>query len=284
MMKIAYLGPSGTFSEEAAALYRGEARSAELVPVAPLYDLILAVDSGEYEEGIVPIENSLEGSISITLDMLVKEVKLFIKKEIILAIRHYLLARPGTKLKDVTDIVSHGPATGQCHKFLHERMRGARVHPAESTAKAAEIVAGQKETPGQVWAAIGSMKAAGIYGLEMLTDVISDYQDNYTRFVVLAKKDDKPTGQDKTSIVFSSLRDKPGALFEILGEFANRQINLSKIESRPSKKMLGDYLFFVDLAGHREDQPVKDALASIEKNVSFFKMLGSYPKYDFSQV
>lgn len=277
MIKIGYLGPAGTFCEEAALLYT-EKIEAQLVPLTPLYDLILSIDKGDVDEGVVPIENSVEGSLSLTLDMLVKEVKLLIKKEIILAVQHYLLGQAGTSLIEITDVVSHPQAQAQCHQFLRERLPGVKFHPAESTAQAVEAVANAKSQPGQVLAAIGSLKAAKIYGLEVLSDVINDYQDNFTRFVVLGKKDAPPTGRDKTSIVFSSLRDKPGALWELLGEFAKRGINLTKIESRPSKKMLGDYLFFVDLEGHRTEPKVKEALAAVEKSVSYFKMLGSYPK------
>lgn len=290
-MKIAYLGPAGTYSEEAGLLYNQKI-GGQLIGVVPLYDLILAVDSGQYEEGVVPIENSIEGSLSLTLDMLVQEVRLLIKKEIVLPIHHCLLGRPGTKINEVTDIISHPQAQAQCHRFLHERLAGIRLHSAESTASAAEQVAdGRLESQTNpapagkktVFAAIGSEKAAAVYKLEILADFINDYQDTSTRFVVLAKKDSEPTGNDKTSIVFSALKDKPGALFEILGEFANRGINLTKIESRPSKKMLGDYLFFVDLEGHRARQKVKEALAGVEKKVSFFKMLGSYPKFKQGQ-
>jgi prephenate dehydratase len=286
MKKIAYLGPSGTYAEEAALLY-GEASGYGLVPVAPIYDLILAVDNGEYDEAVVPLENSIEGSLGLTLDMLVKEVRLFIKKEIILPIHHYLLGKAGTKLKDITDIISHPQALAQCHTFLHQRLKRVRIHPSESTAQAVELVSSgqlpearpQPTDRPVVLAAIGSLKAAQLYQLEILADNINDYQDNSTRFVVLAKEDGQPTGNDKTSIVFSSLKDKPGALYELLGEFARRNINLTRIESRPSKKMLGDYLFFVDLKGHRTEALIVEALKAVEKHVSYFKMLGSYPKF-----
>lgn len=270
--KIGFLGPGGTFSEMAAREYVGH--KVTLVPYETLYDLILAADRGVVTAAVAPLENSLEGSVNLTLDMLVKEVDLRISREIVLHIHHYLLGWPGTKLDRISEVFAHPQASGQCHEWLRKNLKQAKVHPTESNAQSVELVARSKN----FWqAAIGPKRAGEIYGLKVLASHINDFKENQTRFVVLAKKDSPATGRDKTSIVFSTLRDRPGGLYEILGEFASRAINMTRIESRPSRKMLGDYVFFIDLAGHREDPKVAQALAAVRRKASFFKMLGSYP-------
>lgn len=270
--RVGFLGPAGTFCEMAALEYAG--KNVPLVPYGTIYDLILAADKGKVTEAVVPLENSLEGSVNLTLDMLVKEVELRISHEIISNIHHYLLGWPGTKLSQISEVFSHPQAVGQCHQWLRRNLKRARVHSTESTAQAVELVERSKN----FWqAAIGTSRAGEIYGLKVLASRINDYRENQTRFAVLAKQDGRPTGRDKTSIVFSTWRDRPGGLYDILGEFASRRINLTRIESRPSRKMLGDYVFFLDLAGHRAEKKVAAALAAVRKKASFFKLLGSYP-------
>jgi prephenate dehydratase len=289
MLKVGYLGPEGTFSEEASSLYSRRVKNAKFIPFTTIYDLLKAVDGGKIDEGITPIENSIEGTVGIVTDMLVGEVKLMIRQEIILPVFHYLLAGRGTKLSDVTDVISHPQAIDQCKGYLRKKLPRATFHLSYSTADAVRKVAMLSEggilTPTKssrkgraLFAAIGTKASAKLYGLDILSSKINDYGDNLTRFVVLSKKDHKRTGDDKTSLVFSISRDKPGGLHEMLGEFASRGINLTKIESRPSKRALGDYFFFVDLQGHRDDSLIKKALQLMKGRAAFFKMLGSYPR------
>jgi len=287
MLKVGFLGPEGTFSEEASSLYKKKIKHVKFIPYATIYDLLMAVEKGRVDEGITPVENSIEGTVGTVTDMLVKDVNLMIRQELVLPVFHYLLARKGVKIKDVTDVISHPQAIDQCKKYLRKKLPHVILHLSHSTADAVRQVAtviggGIHRLKGlkggsHTFAAVGTRAASKLYGLEILASKINDYSDNLTRFVVLAKKDHPKTGGDKTSIVFSIAKDKPGGLYEILGEFAKRKINLTKIESRPSKRALGDYFFFVDLQGHRSEKPVAAALAGIKKKVAFFKLLGSYP-------
>jgi prephenate dehydratase len=285
-MKVGFLGPEGTFSEEAGKLYAKKLEAqAELFPYNSIHDLLLAVDRGQIKEAVVPIENSFEGTISITADMLAKDVKLMIKQELVLPVFHYLVAQKGVQLKDVTDIISNPPALDQCQAFIRKNLPKAKLHLAYSTADAVRQVAvslGERviahgEVKGSVFAAIGTAASAALYGLKVIASKINVH-DNQTRFVVLAKEDHPRTGRDKTSIIFSIAKDRPGGLHDVLGEFANRRINLTKIESRPSKKTLGDYYFFADMHGHRTDTVIAAALSGIKKKTSFLKFLGSYPR------
>jgi len=282
-MKIGYLGPEGTFSEEASVLYRKKIGKAEFMPYSSIHDLLKAVNRGSVREGVAPIENSVEGTIGIVSDMLVSDVDLKITQEIVLPVKHYLLAKKKIPVSTITDVISHPQAIDQCKEYLRKRLHKAQINFAYSTAEAARRVAEavevsmKKGRKREIFAAIATLSAAKLYGLAVVDKEINDYKDNMTRFVVLAKKDHPPTGEDKTSLVFSILRDRPGGLHNILGEFAMRGINLTKIESRPTKKTLGDYFFFIDLQGHREDPIVKEALEDIAKKVSFIKILGSYP-------
>jgi prephenate dehydratase len=285
-MKVGFLGPEGTFSEEAGKLYAKKLEGqVELFPYSTIHDLLLAVDRGQIKEAVVPIENSIEGTISITADMLAKDVKLMIKQELVLPVFHYLVAQKGVKLKDVTDIISNPPALDQSQTFIRKHLPRAKLHLAYSTADAVRQVAvslGERviahgEVKGNVFAAIGTAASAKLYGLKVVAAKINA-QDNQTRFVVLAKEDHPRTGRDKTSVIFSIAKDRPGGLHDVLGEFANRRINLTKIESRPAKKTLGDYYFFADMHGHRTDGVITEALNGLKKKTSFLKFLGSYPR------
>ncbi len=226
---------------------------------------------GKADYGIVPVENSLEGSLGMTMEMLLKE-RAEIFGEVTLDIRHYLLAPEGVELGEIKVVASHPHALAQCKEFIREAKLSTSNYA--STAEAAREIATSK-TPGK--AAIASEAAALIYDLRVIKSDIQDDYPNQTRFLVIHKSDHPLTGKDKTSIIVG-LKDKAGALYELLGAFAERQINLTRIESRPTGKALGDYIFYIDLEGHRTDPLVEDALFEIKRRSSFLKVLGSYPK------
>ncbi|MCX5749279.1 MAG: prephenate dehydratase [Candidatus Saganbacteria bacterium] len=274
--KIGYLGPEGTFSEEAGQVYLKKLETkADLVPMPTFHDVLFAVDREEVDEGIVPVENSIEGTVGVVQDMLAKEVDLKIKGEIILPVHQSLMAKKDITLSEIKEVISFTQPIEQCRTWLRKNLPHAKIRFSSSTSEAARTAASSAE---EGIAAIGSSGSAKIYGLKVLLKDITDYSDNATRFIVLSKTDHKPTGSDKTSIVFSVIADKPGGLFAVLGEFASRGINLTKIESRPSKKALGDYFFFVDMEGHRKDKMISEAVSDITNKVAFLKILGSYPK------
>ena len=231
-----------------------------------------SIENSECEMGIVPIENSIEGAVGITLDSLANKYDLKIFKEIIIPINQNLIVNPGTEIEDITDIYSHGQALAQSREFLSKH--DFQQHFAISTANAAKNIIGDKSK-----AAIGNVKAAELYGLEIIERNIQDNDNNETRFVVLSKNDHEKTGRDKTSIIFSIYEDRPGMLYKILGIFEKDNVNLTKIESRPSKKGLGKYLFFIDFYGHRSDEKIKRILNEIDDNTYFLKVLGSYPEF-----
>jgi prephenate dehydratase len=272
-MRVAYLGPPGTFSEEAVA--RCElARGAEAVPMASIADAYDAVFRGEVESALLPIENSLEGSVGTTLDLLVQHPGPLIRREVLLPVRQHLLARPGTRLEEIRRVLSHPQPFGQCARFLRARLPEASLEPTRSTADAARQVAAGE--PGA--AAIGSRAAADRYGLVLLAESIQDLDENVTRFVLLARTDEAPTGKDRTSIAFTLDRDRPGGLHEVLGEFARRGLNLSKVESRPIKRVVGHYVFYLDFEGHRDDPAGAEALEAVRGRVHRLHLLGSYPR------
>lgn len=272
-MRIGYLGPAGTFSEEAVA--RCElAAGDEGVPFPTFADAYRALARGELEGALLPIENSIEGSVGATLDLLVAEPGPLIRREVLLPVRQHLLARAGTELADVKRVLSHPQPFGQCSRFLRERLPGVSLEPMLSTAEAARRVAAGEPAA----AAIGSRVAATRYGLTLLAESIQDVDENFTRFVLLAKADEAPTGRDRTSIAFTLDRDRPGGLYEVLGEFAGRGINLSKIESRPMKAALGHYVFFLDFEAHRAEPNCADALAGVRARAHRLWILGSYPR------
>lgn len=265
-MIIGLLGPEGTYSEKAARLVDA---SAQLKFFDNLEDVIESVLGGDVDCGIAPIENSLEGAIGITLDALL-EHQINIISEVTVPIRHCLLSKG--RMEDITLIMSHPQALAQCRKFIRKNLKNARIQSTASTSNAAKLTAEFPEI-----AAIASHDSAKKYGLDVLADDIQDVKENSTRFVVLGKHTPPPTGHDKTSIIIHLARDRPGALYELLGEFARRNINLTKIESRPSKMGLGDYLFYIDMEGHRSDVNINDAITSVGKLVDWIKVIGSYP-------
>ncbi|MDT8900456.1 prephenate dehydratase [Anaeroselena agilis] len=268
---VAYLGPRGTFSEEIAlSFYRGVEGC--FTPYERIDAVIRAVADGEAAEGIVPVENSLDGSVNITLDTLAHEVDLRVVKEMVLPIRHNLLARADTKHINV--ILSHPQALAQCRNYLREHYPGAELVAVESTAAAAyQVASGAKNT-----AAIGSLRAARLYNLAVPAVDIQDNPNNSTRFIVLARDAAAPAGPNcKTSVICQINGEKPGSLYEILGEFARRQVNLTKIESRPARTGLGLYIFFLDAEGSLEDGNVRAAVEAVRERSIWFKSLGSYP-------
>lgn len=277
MTRVAYFGPPGTNSEEAAIAYDARTRGGgTLIPFPTITGVGVAVESGSADEGVMPIENSLEGAVTETLDLLIHTPKpLFIRDEIVLLIDHYLLSRPDVQAEDVRVITSIPQALSQCRGFIERTFPEARIEAALSTAAAVEEVMSRGDA-----AAIGSKRAGELYGASVLAAGIQDRSPNHTRFVIVAASDHEPTGDDKTSVAFAfESEDKPGQLVAALLEFAKRGINLSKIESRPSKERLGTYIFLVDIAGHRSEADVSEALGTVEEQCSFFRVLGSYPRF-----
>lgn len=273
MPPVAFFGPSGTFTEEA-LLSQPDLAAGERVALASIPDVIAAVERGEHELGVVPIENSIEGSVSVTLDTLVFESELLIQREVDLPISLNLFVKPGTRLSDVTTVLSYPHAIAQCRTWLRRKLPNATIVAANSTAEAAQRVSRSKR-PGQ--AAIGNQLAADIYGLRRLASEIEDHPENQTRFVVLGRGIPAPSGHDKTSIVCFQRSDRPGSLLGILQEFAARSLNLSKLESRPTKQSLGDYCFLIDFEGHVDDELVADCLRTLSAKQARVKYLGSYP-------
>lgn len=273
--KVGFLGPSGTWSDEA-LMANTNLTVDDTVPLPSIADVITAVASGDVDEGIVPMENALEGSIPVTLDMLAFEVdNLSITREIDHPIHLKLIARAPLDLSQIEKVISLPHASAQCRRFVRENLPQAEVVAANSTAEAVRIVSLSDER----WAAIGSTLAARSYGCVILADDIEDHPGNQTRFVMLSTR---PAPQDleasyKTSIVCTIAHDQPGSLLQILQEFAHRYVNLTKIESRPSKKGLGDYVFFIDVEGRKDDEQVAAAIKCLECKLARVKLLGSYP-------
>lgn len=275
-MRIAYLGPAGTFTEDALT----EAIPAggfEPLRTAAIHDAILKVERGEADRALVPIENSLEGSIRPTLDTLAFEVEaVTIVGEYDYRVRVHLIAREGVRVEDVEAVLSHPQPLAQCQRFLRETFPEVELRSVSSTAAAVRMVS-ESSRP---WAALGARAAAELYGCELLLEGVEDSDDNVTRFVWIAPDGTEPPGQGpwKTSLVFSEVgADHPGALVECLSEFSGRGINLTRIESRPLRQGLGRYMFFCDLEGKASDQAVAEAIAALRTKAAQVRILGSYP-------
>lgn len=263
MKQIAYLGPKGTFTEEAASKLEGK-----LIPYETIYDILDVVNDGKIELGVVPIENSIEGSVGVTLDLLAHTYDLQIIGELILPIKHHLLTNPGIKIDDIVAIYSHAQPLAQCRNYLTKLNK--KTFSTTSTALAAKSIKGKENL-----AAIGNKNLSKLYDLEIIDEDIQDVDNNQTRFIILSKTPITPVKNFKTSIIISLKEDSPGALYNILGHFTKSNINLTKIESRPSKKGLGNYIFFIDFeCGDNND--LKNILNNIKTNISFIKILGSY--------
>jgi len=268
-LKVAFQGERGAYSEEAVISFFSQDVYTE--PCRSLPETFRAVEEGRVDYAVVPIENSLEGSVNETYDLLLKS-ELKVCGEINLRIKHSLIARPEAELKDVKRVYSHPQALAQCRGYLEKL--GARTVATYDTAGSVKMLSRVRS---RGVAAVASARAAAIYGMKILASGIEDNPNNYTRFFVLAFKDSPPTGCDKTSIIFST-KHVPGALYRALREFASRDINLTKIESRPTREKPWEYNFYVDFEGHREDSNCRSALNALEKRAMLLRVLGSYPR------
>jgi prephenate dehydratase len=275
-LRIAFLGPAGTFSEDALLSAAGNA-DIEPLPRPSVYAAIRAVVEGEADRALVPFENSIEGSVRSTLDTLAFEAAgVAIVGEHDHPIRHSLIARFEFPLDRIEVVLSHPQPSAQCARFIREELPGATVRAAASTADAVRMLA----TSDEPWAALGAASAAGIYGCVVLREGVEDNPDNVTRFVWIAPEGTEPTGDGpwRTTLVFSELgADHPGALVEALTEFSSRDVNLTRIESRPLRQGLGRYMFFCDLEGKERDPSVAEAIEALRGKAESVRILGSYP-------
>jgi prephenate dehydratase len=282
-MRVGYLGPEGTFTHEA-MLDSARAIEVEGEPFATIFDTIMAVHAGAVERALVPIENSLEGSVNVTLDTLAIETQdVAIVGEVVHPIRHCLIARMALELDEIEAVVSHPQATGQCARFIRTRLPRARVLTGSSTAESVHVVA-EHDGP---WAALGTRVAAVRYGCQVLRAGVEDVNGNETRFVWLARAgaqpgppgaEQPPVGPWKTALVFwGPGAEAPGWLVDCLSEFASREVNLTRIESRPRKQGLGRYMFFCDVEGSEHEPHVAQALQGLRARVEVLRVLGSFP-------
>jgi prephenate dehydratase len=289
-MRVGYFGPEGTFTQEALVAATGgrdgtgTEAALELVPLPTIYDAVMAVHDGRVEQALVPIENSLEGSVNATLDALAMETQdVAIVGEIVHPIQHCLIARTELQLSEIEAVVSHPQATAQCARFIRARLPQARVLAGSSTADAVRTIA-EHDGP---WAALGNRLAADLYGCVVLLRGVENVAENETRFVWLAQVGSEPGGPDrpkpvrgpwKTAIVFWGVgSEAPGWLVSCLSELSRRGVNLTRIESRPRKQGLGRYMFFADLEGRDSDPHVAEALEGLRRHVEVLRVLGSYP-------
>lgn len=271
---IAYLGPRGTFTEEA-LLSQPDLAKANLVPYPTIASAIEAVDKGTADYGFVAIENSIEGTVAATIDALIFDHDLFVLREVILDIHLNLMAKGEIKLGAIKKVLSYPHASAQCRNFLQENLRDAEIVATNSTAEAAKIVA---ESDDLTLSALAPKVSSDLYSLKILRPAIEDHKDNKTRFFLLNKNNlPAKTGYDKTTVVCFQLADRPGSLISILAQFSARNINLTKLESRPSKAALGQYCFVIDLEGHIEDPIVADTLSELHRSLPELKLIGSYP-------
>jgi len=267
--KVAYLGPPATFTHLACIQKFGT--SADYLAVASIKDVFNEVERGRAHFGVVPIENSTEGVVNHTLDMFF-DSNLIIYGEVLQEVSHYLLSKTG-RLEAIKKIYSHPHAIAQCRNWLETNLPNVPVSEVASTARAAELCRHNSSA-----AAIASELAGQLYGLKVVKSRIEDNLNNFTRFLILSRKAPERTGKDKTSIMLS-VKDRVGALYDLLRPFASYGINLTKIESRPSRRKAWEYIFFVDLEGHAEEERVKKALEEVKGRCLFMKILGSYPAH-----
>lgn len=273
MTRLAHLGPRGTYTEAAAIAHDA---SAELTPTATVEAAMIAARDGEVDAAVCAIENSLDGSASIeTLDLLLREdLDLLVRGEQVVAIRHALVGAPDVDLAAATAVYSHPSALAQCRERLREIAPNARPVAALSTTAAIE---GALAEPGAL--AIGNERAAALYGAHVYSRDIADQQGNETRFVVVAREDHEPTGDDKTSIAFTTQHDRAGSLVDVLRLFSEARANMTNIASRPTREQLGTYIFYVDLQGHRLEEPLATALRATERITNWLRIMGSYPRW-----
>jgi chorismate mutase/prephenate dehydratase len=268
-VKVAYQGERGAYSESAVYQFFGE--KAEVQPCKDFRDVFESVKRREVEAGVVPVENSIEGSVNQNYDLFFS-YDLKVCGEVIVRVAHCLIVNPGTSMSQIKSVYSHPQALAQCRSYL-EKAKWELI-PTYDTAGSVKIIKEQKLLNA---AAIASERAAEIYNMNILAKDIADNPENYTRFFVLSKEDSPPTGKDKTSIIFSA-KHEPGSLYHALGEFAKRNINLTKIESRPTRQTPWEYNFYLDFEGHRTEPKCAEALNTLKRYAIFVKVLGSYPK------
>lgn len=269
-MKVAYLGPEGTYSHEAAQ--KKFSHSLQLVPCKDFYDIFDMTQKRLVQYGVVPIENRIEGIVNRTLDLLLEfDVKIY--SEVYVPVEHHL-AGFANSLEQIKKIYTHDQARNQCWKWLRNHLPQAEVLEVSSTAKGAEMVAAQKDPSA---AAICSIEAAEKSSLSIIANQVQNYEKNFTRFIVIGHEAPPPSEKDRTSFICAVAQDQPGSLFQILGYLNEAKINMSSIESRPSVGQLWKYTFYINIDGHRDDEVVKKTLTKIEQNSSFFRILGSYP-------
>lgn len=274
--QLAYLGPGGSFTEQAADYFIKTSREKTLwdkKSCSNIQEIFLTVKNSANITGIVPIENSCEGSVNQTLDLFSQNNDLYITAELTIPVRHNLMVRPGVKKNEITRIISHPQAIAQCYNFLNREFAGIEIFETSSTARAASMVSDAEQN----WAAVGNDAAAACYGLNIINQQINDNPYNETRFVVFSKnRRQLQAGKKyKTSFILY-LKHQPGSLLQALQEFAVRNINLCKIESRPTKTRMGEYLFFIDIEGHESDPEVKEAFLALNHSVQRIYLLGSY--------
>ncbi|MCL5047229.1 MAG: prephenate dehydratase [Firmicutes bacterium] len=275
-LRVAYLGPAGSFSEE--ALLGSSLEGIEPLATDTIPDAIKMADALEADAAFVPLENSIEGSVNATLDELIFTSDLFITAEVVFNVHLQLLAKEKMALRDIKEVISYPVAAAQCREFLYAKLPQAELRAVSSTSEAARIVSQSQE---KAIAAVAPLLSAELYGLQVIQHNIEDYHGNQTRFVLVQKrKIPKRSDSDKTTIVCFQKKDKPGNLHAIVGQFAARSINLARIESRPTKKALGDYCFVIDLEGHVSDEVVSDCLAELYAELGHIKFLGSYPAHN----
>jgi chorismate mutase/prephenate dehydratase len=268
-MKITYQGETGAYSEM--AVYKFFGNKAEPTPCKDFREVFESVKTHTVTHGVVPIENSIEGSVNQNYDLFLT-YDLKVCGEVAVKLAHVLITNPKTKLEDITTVYSHPQALGQCRNYLEKQKWD--ITPAYDTAGSVKIV---KEKQLLNAAAIASEKAANLYNMKIIARDIADNPSNYTRFLILSHEDATPTGDDKTSIIFSA-KHAPGTLYHALGEFASRNINLTRIESRPTKTTAWQYNFYLDFEGHKTEKRCTEALQALEKYATFIKILGSYPR------
>ncbi|MCU1451443.1 MAG: prephenate dehydratase [Acidimicrobiales bacterium] len=281
MTTIAYLGPPGTFGEEA-LLTQTDLADADLVSMTSMPEVLRAVDDGEVDAGFVALENAIEGTVNVVLDALVFDRNLLIQREVVLPIRMHLLGPSGLALPDVRRVVSFPVALAQCRQFFGRALPAVEEVPANSTASAVRMVGEDPDAFGPGTAALGTALAAKLYGLEVIAEDVEDHDDNATRFVLVTRPSagiPPVSGHDRTSIVCFQRADRPGSLHAILGQFSARNLNLTKLESRPTKRGLGEYCFIIDIAGHVDDEVVADCLRDLHAQLAGVKFLGSYPAW-----
>lgn len=273
-MKIGYLGPEGTFSEQAATEYSSVFDNSYMIKFPTIYKVIQAVANDEVDYAVVPFENSIEGTVTTTLDALIFEFDLYIKTEIIINIEQNLLIKKGCNVKNINKIISHQQGISQCEKFIRKYYPNAIIETVSSTSEAARVVS---ISDGDI-ASISPSRSADVYNLDIAYNSIQDDNKNATRFLVLTKEDTRFKNIDKTSIVFST-KNKPGELYKILDIISIWDLNMTKIESRPQKHELGTYCFFADLESNNL-KDLQDALKMVERKTIFYKNLGSYSTFN----